>query len=180
MAERIIIAGAGGQGIMLLGKVLAESAMRLDKYTTCLPCYGPEVRGGTANCMVVISDEEIGSPYVDIADDLIIMNEPSLHRFKDRIKEKGLLIINRSLAKTNIVSKATVLSYPFTDIALELGNIKTANMVALGCFMAKNKIIDKVTVLEVFKYMTPPHKSEIFEINQQALLAGMKLIKKNE
>ncbi len=90
MLEKIIIAGAGGQGIMLLGKVLSEAAMRLDKYVTWLPSYGAEVRGGTAHCMVIVSDAEIGSPYVKEADTLIIMNAPSLKKFKNRIKNKGL------------------------------------------------------------------------------------------
>jgi 2-oxoglutarate ferredoxin oxidoreductase subunit gamma len=97
MMEKIIIAGAGGQGIMLLGRVLAEAAMRENKYVTWLPSYGAEVRGGTAYCMVVISHKEIGSPYIEEADTLIIMNNPSLEKFKDRIKKQGLLILNSSL-----------------------------------------------------------------------------------
>ena len=101
MTERVIIAGAGGQGIMLVGKVLAEAVMLEDKFVTWLPSYGADVRGGTAHCMVVISDKEIGSPYVAKADTLIIMNAPSLERFKGRIKNNGLRVINSSLAKVD-------------------------------------------------------------------------------
>ena len=98
MTEKIIIAGSGGQGVMLLGKILAETAMQENKFVTWLPAYGAEVRGGTSHCMVIISDKEIGSPYVDKADTLIIMNQPSLERFKERRAPQGLLLINSSLA----------------------------------------------------------------------------------
>ena len=94
MIYKIIIAGAGGQGVMLLGKILAEAAMREDKFVTWLPSYGAEVRGGTANCSVVISDEEIGSPIIGSADILIVLNEPSLVRFQKRVKNNGLIVVN--------------------------------------------------------------------------------------
>ncbi|MDD4941640.1 MAG: 2-oxoacid:acceptor oxidoreductase family protein, partial [Candidatus Omnitrophica bacterium] len=93
MTHRIIIAGEGGQGIMLLGKVLAEAAMAEGKAVTYLPAYGSEVRGGTANCMLIVSDTEIGSPLVQEADSLIIMNEPSLVRFAGRLSKKGTAFI---------------------------------------------------------------------------------------
>ena len=101
MTERIIIAGAGGQGIMLLGKILATSIMEENKFVTWLPSYGAEVRGGTAHCLVVVSDEEIGSPYIKEADALIVMNSPSLMKFKGRLKNKGLLIANSSLMSSH-------------------------------------------------------------------------------
>jgi len=176
MTEKIIIAGAGGQGIMVLGKVLAEAAMREDKYVTWFPSYGAEVRGGTANCMVVISDEEIGSPYINKADSMIIMNEPSLLRFSSRIKEKGLLIINSSLSKSQPDTKAYVLRYPFTDIALQAGNIKVANIVALGCFIAKSKVVNINTVMQVINDFAPQNRRELAVINKNALKAGKELI----
>jgi len=187
MVEKIIIAGAGGQGIMLLGKVLAEAAMREDKYVTWLPSYGAEVRGGTAHCMVVISDAEIGSPYIEQADALIIMNGPSLKKFKDRIKNKGLLIVNSSLASNfedidkprpctqKRGKRIHILKYPFTDLAVELGNIKIANMIALGCFINQKNIVDSKSVSSVIQAMAPEDKKNLIEINQKALLEGMKL-----
>lgn len=177
MQEKVVIAGAGGQGIMLLGKVLATAAMRENRFVTCLPAYGAEVRGGTAHCMVVISDREIGSPYIDKVDSLIIMNEPSLERFKSRIKDKGLLLINSSLAKKNIEieTKSCVLKYPFTDIALKLGNIKVANMVALGCFIAQKKNVSLGSVLKVIEDIAPEDKKDLIEINKKALREGVKL-----
>lgn len=178
MTEKIIIAGAGGQGIMLLGKVLAECAMREDKFTTWLPAYGPEVRGGTAYCMVIISDSEIGSPYIDKADALIIMNDPSMHKFKNRIKDKGLLIINSSLVLNMIdAGNSRVLRHPFTDIAVKLGNIRIANMVALGCYLAKRKIIDTKTVLKVIEDIAPADKRALIAINKEAINNGVRLIK---
>lgn len=178
MLEKIIIAGAGGQGIMVLGRVLAEAAMREDKYVTWFPSYGAEVRGGTANCMVVICDEEIGSPYINNADSMIIMNEPSLLCFSARIKDKGLLIINSSLAKSQSDIRASVLRYPFTDIALKLGNIKVANIVALGCFIAKSNVVDIKTVRGVIDDFAPKDKRELAVVNKKALKAGKELIER--
>lgn len=175
MTERIIIAGSGGQGVMLLGKVLVQSAMLGGKQVTWFPAYGPEVRGGTSHCMVVVSDREIGSPYIGKADTLIILNRPSLEKFKNRLKAGGLLILNSSLAGSKGIKGLKILQLPFTDIAMKLGNIKVANMVALGCFTAAKKIIDPGDILEVFKSMAPAGNLKILEINRQALKEGEKL-----
>lgn len=172
MTERIIIAGSGGQGIMLLGKILSEAAMRENKFVTWLPAYGAEVRGGTSHCMVVISDKEIGSPYVEKADSLIIMNGPSLTRFKKRIKERGLLIINSSLAPKYKNIKLNVLEQPFSDIAVGLGNIKVANMLALGLFLAKKKVVSLKSVSEVIQAIAPEDKKALVAINKKALEEG--------
>ncbi|HTY45183.1 MAG TPA: 2-oxoacid:acceptor oxidoreductase family protein [Patescibacteria group bacterium] len=175
MVEKIIAAGSGGQGIMLLGKILAEAAVREGKHVTWLPAYGPEVRGGTAHCMTVISDAEIGSPYINKADTLIIMNNPSLERFGRRVEKGGLCIINSSLAEDAPPVAATALRQPFTDIAIELGNIKVANMVALGFFVGKREIVALDSVLEVIEEIAPADKKHLVQINQQALLKGQQL-----
>ncbi len=183
MTERIIIAGAGGQGIMLMGKILAEAAMRENKYVTWLPSYGAEVRGGTAHCMVVISDEPIGSPCIGKADTLIIMNEPSLIKFKDRVNPKGLLLVNSSLINIDILTQITadksagIYAFPFTDIAIKLGNIKVANMVALGAYLAKKKIAGIKSVLATIEEIAPAEKKGLIEINKQAISSGAALIK---
>jgi 2-oxoglutarate ferredoxin oxidoreductase subunit gamma len=173
MIERVIIAGSGGQGIMLCGKVLAQAAMIEGKFVTWLPAYGAEVRGGTAHCMVVISDEEIGSPYINKADTLIIMNQPSLFRFKNRLEDKGLLIINSSLVEAGVETKA--IRYPFTEIAVELGNLKVANMIALGSYLAEKKTVSAKNILKVMKMMAPAGRDDILKINQKALDRGVKL-----
>lgn len=175
MIERIIIAGSGGQGVMLLGKVLAQTAMLEDKQVSWFPAYGPEVRGGTSHCMVTISDQEIGSPYISQADTLIILNHPSLERFIGKLKEKGLLILNSSLAKIDKKSRLKVWQFPFTDMAVKLGNIKVANMVALGCYAQAKKIIQAKNILKVFKSIAPAGNLKILEVNQQALKEGEKL-----
>jgi 2-oxoglutarate ferredoxin oxidoreductase subunit gamma len=176
MIERVIIAGAGGQGIMVLGKVLAEAALRENKHVIWLPAYGPEVRGGTAHCTVIISDEPIASPYIKQADDLIIMNEPSLKKFQSRVKESGLLVVNSSLVKEKIKATFEVQSHPFTDTAIALGNSKIANMVALGCFIAKKNLVTPKSALEAIAYMAPPDKPQLIEINTKALHAGMAFV----
>lgn len=175
MIERIIIAGSGGQGVMLLGKVIAEAAMRQGNQVTYLPAYGPEVRGGTSHCMVTISDQEVGSPYIAKADSLIILNNPSLERFKSKVKNNGLLILNSSLAKSDSFGKVKILQFPFTDIAIKLGNIKVANMVALGSYLGVKKTIPTKNMLEVFKFMAPAGNIRILEVNEMALKEGERL-----
>jgi 2-oxoglutarate ferredoxin oxidoreductase subunit gamma len=175
MIERIIIAGSGGQGIMLLGKILAEAAMRENKFVTWFPSYGAEVRGGTAHCSVVISDQEISSPCVDKADTLIIMNAPSLEKFKLRLNSKGCLIINSSLAPRHTEKNLHILHHPFTDIAVKLGNIKVANMVALGCYVAAKKIVSAKSIVNVISEIAPQDKLDLIAINKKALEEGAKL-----
>ena len=175
MMERIIIAGAGGQGIMVLGKVIAEAAMKEGKYTTWLPSYGAEVRGGTAHCMVVISDRPIGSPYVDRADTLIVMNGPSLSRFRPRLKKKGTLIVNSSLIGPHQEGLRGSKGYPLTEEAVRLGNIRVANMVALGVYVMCRRLIGETTIYRVVEAIAPPEKKRLVRVNRQALRRGIQL-----
>jgi 2-oxoglutarate ferredoxin oxidoreductase subunit gamma len=160
---------------MLLGKVLAEAAMLEDKHVTWLPSYGAEVRGGTAHCMVIISDKEIGSPYVVKADTLIIMNEPSLVRFKDRVKSSGLLVVNNSLAQTSSIKARRIAEHPFTDLAVDLGNIRVANMIALGCFISCKHTVKLETISAVIRKFAPAGREELVKINEEALQKGASL-----
>ncbi len=175
MTERIVIAGFGGQGIMLLGKILATAAMKEGRHVIWMPCYGPEVRGGTAHCLVVISDREIGSPYFQEADSMIIMNELSLKKFKKMIKKGGVLVVNSSLACPEKEKGINIISHPFSDIAVSLGNIKVANVISLGCLLARKKIVKIKSVLKVITEMAPKGKEELVYINQKALAEGGKL-----
>ncbi len=178
MTEKIIIAGSGGQGIMLLGKVLAQAALRENKFVSWFPSYGAEVRGGAAYCMVVISDEEIAFPYVQEADTLIIMNQPSLTKFEKRVCQGGLLMLNSSLIKiAQVNSGVKIFKGPFTDLAIELGNIKVANMIALGSFIASKKSVKVQTIIETIEEIAPSNKKELIEINKEALQTGIGLIK---
>jgi 2-oxoglutarate ferredoxin oxidoreductase subunit gamma len=173
MIEKIIISGSGGQGIMLLGKVLAEAAMEEGKFVTWLPAYGAEVRGGTAHCMVTISDTEIGSPFIDKADTIIAMNAPSFKKFKNRLKMNGVFLINSSLVKE--LTGIRGIKGDFTDIAISLGNVKVANMVALGSYIKNKKVLSLKSILSVMKKMAPAGREDILKVNQEALDRGAKL-----
>lgn len=160
---------------MLFGKVLAQAAMKEGKHVTWLPAYGAEVRGGTSHCMVTISDNEIGSPYITKADTLIVMNDPSLSKFKKRLKNKGYLFVNSSLAGEDLSADTRTFKHPFTDLAVELGNIKVANMLALGNYLAVKKIIKIENVLKLIEEIAPAARTDLIEINKKALLKGEKL-----
>jgi 2-oxoglutarate ferredoxin oxidoreductase subunit gamma len=177
MIERVIISGSGGQGIMLLGKILAQGALCEDKFVTWFPSYGAEVRGGTAHCMVIISDEEIGSPYIAKADTLIAMNALSVARFLGRLKKGGLFLANGSSFCPELKSRQKdALYFPFSDIALKLGNIKVANMVALGSYLAKKNILALESVHRAIYEFAPSDKKELIAINKKALSKGWRLI----
>jgi len=158
---------------MLLGKIIAEAAMRENKHVTWLPAYGAEVRGGTAHCVVIISDKPIGSPYIEKADTLIIMNAPSRERFKNRIRAEGLVLVNASLVEDKDDNKRAA-RFPFTEIAVKLGNIKVANMVALGYYIREKKILGAETVSRVIRDIAPADKKNLVEINQKALFYAMR------
>lgn len=174
MTEKIIIAGAGGQGIMLLGKVLAQAAMYENKHVTWIPAYGAEVRGGTAYCMVIVSDEEIGVPFIDKADTLIAMNAPALDRFGKQIRAGGLMIINSSLVEEKPKKAgAACVRHPFTDIANTLGNARVANMVALGLYVAQKNIVSVKSVMAAMREIAPKGApAELLAVNIKALEKG--------
>lgn len=173
MKEEIIIAGAGGQGILFAGELLARAATDVGKYVTFFPSYGAEIRGGSANCMVVISDKEIGSPVVFHPSTLVILNNLSLDRFLGRLKEKGLLLINSSLVNTEINhSGIEIVRIPASEIAEKrVGNIKTANLVILGKYLAKRKIIPIENVLRSIEIVLNG-KKELISLNSKALEYG--------
>jgi len=174
--EEIICAGFGGQGILLLGKFLAFCAMTENKFNTWMPSYGAEVRGGTAYSMTIISDEPIPSPVVNSADAAIIMNAPSFRKFKGRLKQGGLLVVNSSLVKAiPAMAKIKVIKFPFTDIALSLGNVKVANMVAAGAYIKKTKLISIKTALKAIEEFVKDKKLVV--LNKLAILKGASLIK---
>ncbi len=154
MENSVLIAGFGGQGIMLMGKLLGYSAVNENKMVTFNPAYGAEQRGGTANCIVVISEKEILLPAPSKIETLIAMNEPSLDKFIGKLKTNGNCIINSSLISKKIESNIVNGYYvPANEIALKLGNVKVANLVMLGAYVAVNKTLDlnktKQTIVKV-------------------------------
>ncbi len=173
MTEKIIIAGFGGQGVMSLGQMLAYSGMNEDREVSWLPSYGPEMRGGTANCQVIVSDEEIAAPIISMADTVIAMNLPSLDKFEDRVKKGGNLFINSSLIerKTNR-DDINVYYINANEIAVELGNSKVAGMVVLGAYLKITDVVKKSTLIEALKKVLGKKKLDLIPINEEALKKG--------
>lgn len=176
MKEEILFSGFGGQGIMLMGRLLAQAGAQENKFVTWFPAYGAEVRGGTAHCMVIISDEEIASPFVNNPTSGIVMNEPSLKKYEGKIKKGGLLVVNSSLAKIKSSRKdIQVLYVPCTELAQKIGNIKVANMVALAAYLGKGQLVKLETLKRVLKQEALASKKEaLLSVNEQALEEGVK------
>jgi 2-oxoglutarate ferredoxin oxidoreductase subunit gamma len=172
MLEELIIAGFGGQGIMLIGQMLAYAGLKEDRRVLWLPVYGPETRGGFANCTVVISDEEIGSPIVDHPGSLIIMNLPSLDRFEPLLAPGGLLVVNSSLINRQPSrTDARIVMIPATQEASAMGNTRVANMIALGAYAEISRIVSFDSLFGVLDYFCP-EKQEIRDLNRDALKRG--------
>jgi len=176
--EDVIVAGFGGQGVLFIGKLLAYAAMKEGRNVTWIPSYGPEMRGGTANCTVVISDEVIGSPVITSPHSLIVMNNPSLDSFEPQLKTGGVLIINTSLiTRESKRSDVTVIKVPANKIAFELGNDKAANMVMLGAYIAKTKAVSSQSILDgLEKVLGEKKKRRFLEINKRAFEEGMEIV----
>ena len=173
--EEVIIAGFGGQGIILAGRLLAQTAMKAGKEVTYMPAYGAEVRGGTSNCMVVISEKKIASPLVSKPDSLIAMNKASLNKFAGRIKSGGLLIYNSSLidkAPDKLAEGVTVLAVPADALAVELGNKKTANMVAIGAYLQKRRLFGPEAAAKNLADVLAKRYHQTLPVNTKALQRG--------
>ena len=175
----VIIAGFGGQGVMLIGNLLAYAAMEQGLNVTYIPVYGPEMRGGTANCTVVIADEEIGSPIIHNPLSLIAMNRPSLDKFQPRVQDKGIVIINSSLVDMELADKQRLQTYsvPANEIADKIGNSRMANMVALGAYIQVTGIIPLSTVQDSLKNVISSHYKHLIPKNAEALQAGADYVK---
>jgi len=172
--ERIICAGFGGQGVMSMGQLLAYAGMIEGKNVSWLPSYGPEMRGGTANCNVTVSDTPIGSPIIDHnATAAIVMNLPSLIKFEKELEKDGILLINSSLIEKK-AERDDVKAYyvPANEIAVEIGNGKVANMVMLGAYIELTKAVKVETVIEALKKVFGPSKAHLIPLNEKALERG--------
>lgn len=178
MKEQIILAGFGGQGIMLAGRLLSYSGMLTEKQVCWLPSYGPEMRGGTANCHVTISDKTISSPIISRASSAIVMNKPSFEKFEQYISQNGRIFINSDLidAKT---TRSDIKGYyiPANEIAKEVGNNKTANIVMLGAFIEATKILDKEDVIRAIEDILGKKNSKLLPLNILAFNKGSEYVK---
>jgi len=176
MHEEIIISGFGGQGALFAGQVLAYAGMAEGRHVTWIPSYGPEMRGGTARCTVIISDDEIGSPLVRRPTAAIVMNIPSMEKYEPLVQEGGVLVYNTSLIDRLAQRKdIRSVAVPATDIAVELGNPRLANMGMLGVFLALTRVVSPSTVEQVLDEHLADRWRHLLEPNKEALRRGMAL-----
>ena len=173
MYQGVIMSGFGGQGIISAGILLAYSGMVDGKSVTFFPAYGAEMRGGTANCSVVVSSEEVASPVVSSPDSLIVMNEPSLLRFEPALKADGLLLINKSLVSSQPKrTDINAITIDANKIAEEIGTVKCANMVMLGALINHTQAVSLEAVIKTLPKVFPRAKEEMIKLNEQALKKG--------
>ncbi len=178
--QQILFAGFGGQGVLAMGQFVTHAAMGIGKEVTWVPSYGAEMRGGTANCLVTISDEEIHSPLTENPHTAIIMNRPSLDKFEPRIKSNGSLILNSSLVdRMPERQDLTVVQVPVNTIADEMGNPRGANMIMLGAYLHVSGVVTVEQALEQFDSVFKGKKPAVIERNKEAFKVGVEWAKKN-
>lgn len=177
MTEEIIIAGFGGQGVLSMGKILAYSGIMQDEEVSWMPSYGPEMRGGTANVTVILSDERISSPYLKLFDTAIILNQQSMDKFEESVKPGGLLIYDPN-GITHHPTRTDISIYQIegTKVAAEMGNKKIFNMVVLGGFLKIKPIVKLENVIEGLKKSLSERYHHLIPLNTEAILAGMEYI----
>ena len=177
METNLCVAGFGGQGVMTLGKFLADATCNAtDKNVTFFPSYGAEQRGGTANCYVVISDDVIGAPLVNSMDDLIVMNGASLAKFLPKVQPGGNLFINSSIVDEKEINRTDVkvIKAPVTEMALEMGNAKVLNIIMLGVYVGYTEVIDPAVVWETIAHKFA-NKPKVIPINETAFNKGLEI-----
>jgi 2-oxoglutarate ferredoxin oxidoreductase subunit gamma len=174
MNHAAIMAGFGGQGILMIGNILAVAAIKQELNVTFFPAYGVEMRGGTANCTVTISDHEVGSPVTNAPHGVVAMNEPSVVKFGPRVREGGHVLINSSMAPDCDFQKegVTVLSLPFNEIALKLGNARLTSMVALGAYAKLTGVIELKSLELALPDVLPEKAHKLIPANLEALKEG--------
>ena len=174
MQNEVKFAGFGGQGIMLMGQIMAEAALQQGYEVVWIPSYGPEMRGGTAYCTVVISDRPIGSPIIRNPKHLVAMNRPSLEKFAPSVKSGGTIFINSSIISIDAGrDDVDVIKVPIIEIARKLGNVRTANIIALAAFVSRSQVVDFELLRESVKAKFA-NKEKLIPINMKALEEGKK------
>ena len=178
--KQILFAGFGGQGVLSMSKFLAYAAMGAGKNVTWVPSYGAEMRGGTANCLVTIANEEISSPLTENPLMAIIMNKLSLERFENKVQPDGTLFVNSSMVDRKCRrDDLTVLEVPVNQLAEELDNLRGANMILLGAYLEKTRVVEVEDALEHFEQIFSGKRKEIIQKNRQAFLAGVEYARNN-
>ena len=177
MKEEIIIAGFGGQGVLSMGKILAYGGIMQDQEVSWLPSYGPEMRGGTCNVSVVLSDKKISSPVLSKFDTAIILNQQSMDKFEKQVKPGGLLIydtngITRHPERRDI----TICRLDAAEEAIKMGNAKAYNMVVLGAYLKMKPVVTMDNVIKGLKKSLPPRRHNLIPMNEQAITVGMNAV----
>lgn len=173
MQQEVIIAGFGGQGVLFAGQLLAYTAMDSGKDVTWIPSYGPEMRGGTANCTVVISDEEIGSPFVKNPTAVLAMNLPSLDKYENLVKKGGVLVVNTSMVNRKVEREdITVVSIPANEISEAVGSKRAVNMVMLGALLGNMDILSMDALEAALETHLPERHKKLLPANMEALRRG--------
>lgn len=171
--NQIVIAGFGGQGLLFSGKILAYGGLLEERQLSWLPSYGPEMRGGTANCSVILSDREVGSPIVDHPDILMVMNTPSLDKYESAVAPGGKIFIDSSLVTRKVQRDDVDVYYiPATEMAHEMGAPTLANMILLGALVEKTDCISEETLDAALLKVVPPRKADLIDLNRKALALG--------
>ncbi|HJA78974.1 2-oxoacid:acceptor oxidoreductase family protein [uncultured Desulfovibrio sp.] len=171
--QDVIMAGFGGQGVMLIGNLLAQAGLEQGLEVSFIPVYGAEMRGGTANCTVVLDTHPVGAPLVNRPMSTIILNEPSLHKFQPRLREGGVQIVNASLVSRELLDERLRTVYiPVNDMAHELGNVKMANVVALGAWLRATGALPPEVVIQAMHSVVNAHYVKLIPANIRALEAG--------
>ncbi len=176
MLHQVIMAGFGGQGVMTAGRILAQAALKEGKNVSWLPSYGPEMRGGTANCHIVISDNLIANPIISEASAVLALNRPSLDKFMGSVVPGGKIIVNSSLIIEKVPRDDIDTIYvPANDIANDLNNIKVINMIMLGAYVKATKVVSMETIMELVSDMFGQKNPDLLRTNRAALLKGAEL-----
>jgi 2-oxoglutarate ferredoxin oxidoreductase subunit gamma len=171
--HEIVFSGFGGQGALFAGQLLAYAALEEDKHVTWIPSYGPEMRGGTAHCIVIVSDEEIGAPIIRNPSSAVVLNNPSMDKYEPLLKPGGVLVVNRSLiVKPASRKDITVVEVPANDLATEIGSAKMANVVLLGALLETTKAVSLDSVMTALDEHLPAKARKLLSSNKQALQKG--------
>ena len=180
MSKTFIFSGSGGQGIMSMGTMLAQAALDSGRHAIYMPSYGPEQRGGSAKCTVVVDEDEIISPLASKCDTLIVMNEQAYEKFAKTLRAGGILVANTSRIDSEIKKDSfTVVEVPADDLAVELGNIKCANIILIGALVGSEAgIISEEAILKSLDKKFASKKKEVLELNHKALQKGIEYGKK--
>lgn len=177
MHEEVIMSGFGGQGILLMGQLLCYAGMTEGLKVTWMPAYGPEMRGGTANCTVVLSSDRVGSPVTLFPSSLVVMNRASLDRFEADLKRNGVLVINSSLVDRDLRrNDLRVIRVPANRVAEEAKAPQTANMVALGAYVAGTGVVSLESVISALRWKIPESRKKLLLDNEKALKRGAELV----